>query len=151
MKTITITIFFIGYFIHQSVAQNTSSTAFENQVRDILLSKEMSADERATLLTEMMRDSLQLNPEQYKSVLTINQRSAKKVDDAVKSSGNSTFSLATKLRSIQKERDKAIKIILSVDQNTKYEALKKDIKTAFKQKVKGSSKESRQEMIQQFK
>lgn len=96
------------------------------------------AKERAKMQTEFMKDKLSLSEEQCQKVYEINLNCAKQLGTIDKNVANiKKFKV---LRSINKEKKKALKAILNEEQYKLYKTLEKDLKKQFKEARKKKSK-----------
>ena len=96
------------------------------------------AIDRAEMQTEMMKEKLELTNDQVDKVKKVNTVAAHRVDKALlitdKMTKFKTF------RSIQMDKDKALKKILTKVQYKKYEKIKGELKKAIKAKRKEKKK-----------
>jgi hypothetical protein len=114
----------------------------------ILMSKAQSADsaidlksaspeQRAQWQSNAMKTKLGLNDAQYQQVSAINLEYAKK-GEAIRNSGDGKFSKYRKFKSMMSDKDAKLKKVLTPDQFTTYEEMKKEMmdkaKEAYKDK-----------------
>jgi hypothetical protein len=95
------------------------------------------ADSSARKLTDKMNTQLTLSTDQYSKVYDVNVRFANELSTE-KASGASKMALLKKMKSLDKQRDKELKDILSKEQYDIYSGNKKDnrkqLKAAYKNK-----------------
>ena len=82
---------------------------------------------RAAVFTAKMKTQLSLTDDQYPKVQALNLEYARKNDAIMKGEGGRTAKFQD-LRSSRKEKDKAMKKILTHDQYTQYEQMEEDMK-----------------------
>lgn len=93
---------------------------------------------RAKALTDTMKTQLALNADQYNQVYTINLDFITKMA-ALKEDGGSKMSKFSKLKSIDKERDSALKGVLTTEQFKSFEEFKKANREEMKARRKENS------------
>ncbi len=95
-------------------------------------------EERAEAQTEVMKEKLELQDNQYNQVHEINLKYANKVEQ-LKSSSSSRRDKFNKIKSLQDEKDKEMKGALSEEQFSTYEDEKRDIMQEVKKRLSEGS------------
>jgi len=88
--------------------------------------KSSSPEQRAQLQSNAMKTKLDLNDTQYQQVSAINLEYAKKGEE-IKNSGGGKFSKFRKFKSMMSDKDAKFKKVLTPDQYTTYEEMKKEM------------------------
>ena len=96
------------------------------------------AEERAQMQTEFMTDKLALNEAQISQVLSINLKTAKRMDKVI--SMTDRMQKFKEFRSTMIEKDEALKKVLDKEQYKKYEKSKDEMKKMLKEKRKEKKK-----------
>ena len=128
MKKVFSVLFSLLGFILMSQAQSTdSATNLKNS----------SPEQRAQWQSNAMKSKLGLDDTQYQQVSGINLEYAKKGEE-IKNSGGGKFSKYRKFKSMMSDKDAKLKKVLTPDQYTTYEEMKKEMmdkaKEAYKDK-----------------
>jgi len=128
MKKVFSLLFSMLGFIIISKAQSTDNSI------DL---KNSTPEQRAQWQSNAMKTKLGLNDAQFQQVSAINLEYAKK-GDAIKNSGDGKFSKYRKFKSMMSDKDEKLKKVLTPDQFTTYEEMKKEMmdkaKEAYKDK-----------------
>jgi hypothetical protein len=128
MKKVFSLVFSLLGFMLMSRAQSTDTSI------DL---KNSSPEQRAQWQSNAMKNKLGLNDTQYQQVSAINLEYAKKGEE-IKNSGDGKFSKYRKFKSMMSDKDAKLKKVLSPDQFTTYEEMKKEMmdkaKEAYKDK-----------------
>jgi hypothetical protein len=128
MKKVFSLVFTLLGFMLMSRAQSTDTSI------DL---KNSSPEQRAQWQSNAMKNKLGLNDTQYQQVSAINLEYAKKGEE-IKNSGDGKFSKYRKFKSMMSDKDAKLKKVLSPDQFTTYEEMKKEMmdkaKEAYKDK-----------------
>jgi hypothetical protein len=128
MKKVFSVLFSLLGFMLMSRAQSTDSAV------DL---KNSSPEQRAQWQSNAMKTKLGLNDTQYQQVSAINLEYAKKGEE-IKNSGGGKFSKYRKFKSMMSDKDAKFKKVLTPDQYTTYEEMKKEMmdkaKAAYKDK-----------------
>jgi hypothetical protein len=128
MKKVFSLVFTLLGFMLMSRAQSTDTSI------DL---KNSSPEQRAQWQSNSMKNKLGLNDTQYQQVSAINLEYAKKGEE-IKNSGDGKFSKYRKFKSMMSDKDAKLKKVLSPDQFTTYEEMKKEMmdkaKEAYKDK-----------------
>jgi len=128
MKKVFSLLFSMLGFIIISKAQSTDNSI------DL---KNSTPEQRAQWQSNAMKTKLGLNDAQFQQVSAINLEYAKK-GDAIKNSGDGKFSKYRKFKSMISDKDEKLKKVLTPDQFTTYEEMKKEMmdkaKEAYKDK-----------------
>lgn len=99
--------------------------------------QDKSADDKATALTDRMKTQLTLNDDQYKQVYDINVDFVTKLG-TVKEDGGSKMSKFKKLKSIDGDRDAALKKVLTEQQFKDFQTQKKENRAEMKERYKNN-------------
>lgn len=92
----------------------------------------MSSEEMAQNLTEIMKEKLSLNDQQYTNIYSINLNYIKK-NKELQNSSEGRMSKFRAFKSNQKAKDKELKSVLSNEQYNEYQQLKEKLKKEFKE------------------
>lgn len=87
----------------------------------------MGAEERAGFLTQTMSNMLSLNPQQVNEVSAINLSTCQQVDN-LRQNRTDVRAFQRQLKSLYKDRDGAVKRILSSEQMSAYRSVKRALK-----------------------
>lgn len=90
-------------------------------------------EERAKMMSDKMKTELSLTDDQYQKVQAINLDFANKTKD-IKKDGADKAGWAEKMKPLDEERTTSLKGVLTPDQFTKFESMKKDMKDKHKEK-----------------
>ncbi|MBC8032633.1 MAG: hypothetical protein H7Y03_00695 [Chitinophagaceae bacterium] len=103
------------------------------------MAQHKTAEERAKLVTDSMKTSLVLNEEQYQKAYTANLHFMTKAADVRKESGDRA-SKVSKLKALNKDRDDALKTVLTEAQYAQFQEQKKDNRKEMRGKVRARKK-----------
>jgi hypothetical protein len=103
----------------------------------VSFAQDNSADQKAKALTERMKTQLTLNDDQYKQVYDINLDFVTKLG-TVKEEGGSKMSKFKALKTIDGDRDAALKKILTAQQFKDFQTHKKENREEMKARYKES-------------
>ncbi|SKD09436.1 hypothetical protein SAMN05660461_5324 [Chitinophaga ginsengisegetis] len=106
-----------------AVAQNTSPMQGK------------TPQERAKFQTEMMKNKLDLDSAQVSQIDAINLEYAIR-NEPILRGGDSKFSKFRQIKSLQKEKDAALKKVFTGEQYKQYQAIQLEMKTQLKEKRK---------------
>lgn len=106
---------------------------------NFLYAQDKSNEERAKMLTESMKKNLVLADDQYEKVYVINLAFINKATQ-VRNSGGGRLSKARKLKSVDGERDKLLKGVLTEEQYKKF----REQKSQNRQEMKKSMNERKE-------
>ena len=95
-------------------------------------------EERATRQTARLKETLKLSPEQETSVAEINLKYAKQAQPLIETGGRNLRTLR-EAKSIMKNKDREMKEVLDKDQYKEYQAIKEEMRTAFKERRRSRS------------
>ncbi|MBW4889818.1 hypothetical protein KXQ82_08830 [Mucilaginibacter sp. HMF5004] len=96
--------------------------------------KNSTPEQRAKMQTQMMKTKLNLDSLTGLKVYDINLVAAKKMDPLLK--GNSgKLAMFREMKSIDSEKDKSLKVVLTAEQYKQYEAAKEEMKEKMKEKM----------------
>jgi hypothetical protein len=95
----------------------------------------MPPAERASKLTQWMKDNLQLTPDQEKQAQEINLKYANKTEE-LRSSTGTRMQKFKKLKSYNELKDEELKKVFTAEQFKTYQAKKEEVKEDFKAKAK---------------
>jgi hypothetical protein len=85
--------------------------------------------------TQMMKTKLNLDSLTGLKVYDINLKAAQKMDPLLKGNGGGKLAMFREMKSIDSEKDKSFKAILTADQYKAYEAAKEEMKEKLKEKM----------------
>ena len=85
-----------------------------------------SPEQRAQRLSDSMRSKLSLDTAQYEKVTAINLEYARRGEE-IKNDGGGKFAKYRKFKSMMSEKDKKLKQVLTPDQYSSYEKMKKEM------------------------
>jgi methionine-rich copper-binding protein CopC len=91
-------------------------------------------EEKAKMMSDKMKTELTLSDEQYQKVQTINLDFANKTSAVPKDGDKSAW--MSKMKECNEARSKSLKEVLTPDQFTKYETIKKEMRGKIKDKEK---------------
>lgn len=97
--------------------------------------KNTTAEERASMLTDMMKSSLSLDEKTSASVADINLKYAKEVQTLMDSDSPNLQKLMT-FRANSQAKDDELKAVLTPEQYSRYEQKKSEMQDVVKQKLK---------------
>ncbi len=96
--------------------------------------KNSTPEQRAKMQTQMMKTKLNLDSLTGLKVYDINLKAAQKMDPLLKGNG-SKLAMFREAKSIDSEKDKSFKAVLTADQYKAYEAAKEEMKEKLKEKM----------------
>lgn len=96
-----------------------------------------SADQKAKALTDRMKTQLTLNDDQYKQAYDINLNFVTKLG-GIKEDAGSKMSKFKKLKSVDEERDAALKKVLTEQQFKEFQTQKKENREEMKARYKNN-------------
>lgn len=102
-----------------------------------------SAEDRAQIQTDFMKEKLNLSEDQIPKVLKINLNAAKRMDVVMKMTDR--MKKFKEFRSVMMEKDKALKKVLKKEQFKKYQKSKEEMKKVIKKKRKEKNKKDKKE------
>ena len=91
-------------------------------------------EEKAKMMSDKMKTGLALSDDQYQKVQTINLDFANKTSAVPKDGDKSAW--MSKMKECDEARSKSLKEVLTADQFTKYESMKKEMRGKMKEKEK---------------
>ena len=94
-------------------------------------------DQIVKKMTDSMQVHLSMNEEQYKKVYSINTEFVNKLA-AIKKSGDGKMAKYQQFKAADKERDAALKPVLTNDQFRDYQEFKKDLREEMKENYRNS-------------
>lgn len=118
-----VTVLTLLFFSQLTTAQNTS------------VIKNTSPEERAELLTDLMKSKLGLDSVQSIKVLAINQKYTLKNEPILKSNAGK-FSKFKQIKKLQKEKDEELKKVFTTEQFNQYQAFEAEMKRKIKERIK---------------
>ncbi|MDR6561771.1 MULTISPECIES: hypothetical protein [unclassified Arcicella] len=118
-----VTVLTLLFFSQLTTAQNTS------------VIKNTSPEERAELLTDLMKSKLGLDPVQSIKVQAINQKYTLKNEPILKSNAGK-FSKFKQKKKLQKEKDEELKKVFTTEQFNQYQAFEAEMKRKIKERIK---------------
>jgi len=130
MKTIKIKSTFLGLFsaiciLFFSQGAHAQEASF----------KDKTPEQRAQMQTNMMKTKLNLDSAQTLKVQGINLKYAQKLDPVLKSDGG-RFAKLRQMKSIQGQKNKELKAVLSSDQYKQYQQLEAEMRDKLKDAAK---------------
>ncbi len=118
-----VTVLTLLFFSQRTTAQNTS------------VIKNTSPEERAELLTDLMKSKLGLDSVQSIKVQAINQKYALKNEPILKSNAGK-FSKFKQIKKLQKEKDEELKKVFTTEQFKQYQTFEAEMKHKIKDRIK---------------
>lgn len=106
--------------------------AFAQDKTDMM--KNSTPEQRAKMLTSMMKTKLQLDTVQVVKVLAINLAAAQKMEPVIKGDGG-RFAKFRQAKEIESTKDKELKKVLTDAQYKQYEAGKDEMKEKMKERL----------------
>ena len=100
----------------------------------------MPPAERAAMLTEWMKNNLQLTADQEKQAQEINLKYANKTEE-LRNSNGTRMQKFKKLKGYNESKDEELKKLFTTDQFKTYQAKKEEVKEEFKAKAKEKGNE----------
>ena len=91
-------------------------------------------DERASAQTAMMKEKLDLTPEQLPKIAALNLKYAQKMEPIIKGSSG-TFMKMRQMKGVNEEKETELKEVLSPEQFQKYLASKDEMREQFEEKL----------------
>jgi hypothetical protein len=95
-------------------------------------------DQRATAQTAMMKENLDLTPEQLPQIAAINLKYAQKMEPIIKGSSGMLMKMS-QMRGVNEEKEAELKGVLSPEQFQKYLASKDEMREQFEEKIEEKS------------
>ena len=97
--------------------------------------KNSTPEQRAKMQTQMMKTKLGLDSLTGLKVYDINLKAAQKMDPLLKGNGGGKLAMFREMKSIDADKDKSLKAVLSPEQYKQYEAAKEEMKEKMKEKM----------------
>jgi hypothetical protein len=97
--------------------------------------KNSTPEQRAKMQTQMMKTKLNLDSLTGLKVYNVNLKAAQKMEPLLKGDGGGKLAMFRQMKSIDADKDKEFKAILTPDQYKAYEAAKEEMKEKMKEKM----------------
>lgn len=99
----------------------------------------MTPEQRALKLTQYMTTSLSLTPDQQTKVSALNTKKAQEIEKIRSSNNGNMEAVKPQMKAVKEQYNTSLNAILTTDQKTKWEALKKQKKEEYqKNKAAGT-------------
>ena len=92
------------------------------------IAQDKNPEEKAKMISDKMKTELTLSDEQYQKIQAINLDFVTKKSE-IKKEGEDKAAWEEKMKPVKEEYARALKDVLTPEQFTKYESMKKDMKT----------------------